>query len=118
MHLHHTVVRDIAVLGLAAAGAFLGACASSQTVDNFDAVSEGMSMDQVHEQLGEPSSTWQLNSAEHGMDGVRYQWGDNLSSVASSAVYRDAAPERVYSVTFDKDGQVVSKSYPLWAEPK
>ncbi len=94
------------------------ACASEQTVDNFDRVSEGMSMDQVHEELGPPSSTWQLNSAEHGIDGARHQWGDNLSSVASSAMYRDSAPERVYSVTFDKNGQVVSKSYPLWAEPK
>lgn len=94
------------------------ACASDQTVDNFDRVQDGMSMDEVHETIGSPSSTWKMNEQEHGFDGERHQWGDNVSSVATSAMYRDSTPERVYSVTFDKNGQVVSKSYPLWAQPK
>ena len=96
----------------------LVACASDQTVDNFDSVHQGMDMDTVHETIGTPSSSWQMNQQEHGFDGQRQQWGDNASSIATSAMYRDSTPERVYSVTFDKNGQVVSKSYPLWAQPK
>ncbi|MDI9404395.1 MAG: hypothetical protein QM516_11030 [Limnohabitans sp.] len=93
---------------------FLG-CASQQVQDGFARVESGMTKDEVVSILGQPSSTWQLSQKLDGMDGTRLQWGDGLSSLASSAAFR-GAPERAYSVVFDDKGVVVSKAPPRWVE--
>ena len=93
----------------------LTACASQQVVDRFDTVTVGMTKDEVVALLGEPSSRWTLSQKLDGMTGERLQWGDGLSSLASSAVYR-GKPDRAYCVDFDDAGKVVSKAAPVWVE--
>ena len=91
------------------------ACASQQVVDRFDSVTIGMTKDEVVALLGKPSSRWTLNRKSDGMVGERLQWGDGLSSLASSAVYR-GSPDRAYCVDFDVAERVVSKAAPVWIE--
>ena len=93
----------------------LTACASQQVVDRFDSVTVGMTKDEVVALLGQPSSHWTLSQKLDGMTGERLQWGDGLSSLASSAVYR-GKPDRAYCVDFDEAGKVVSKAAPVWIE--
>lgn len=93
----------------------LPACASQQVVDGFVRVEPGMTKDEVVSLLGKPSSTWPLSQKFDGMQGTRLQWGDGLSSLASSAAFR-GDPERAYSVVFDDKGVVVSKAAPRWVE--
>lgn len=102
-------------LALLAAVLLLASCASQQVVERFDLVSQGMTKDDVVGLLGEPSSTWRLERANDGVDGERLQWGDGLSSMASSAAFR-GDPDRAYSVVFDAQGRVLSKTAPQWVE--
>jgi len=74
-----------------------------------------MTRDEVVALLGEPSSRWPLDQRSDGMTGERLQWGDGLSSLASSAVYK-GKPDRAYCVDFDGSGRVVSKAAPVWVE--
>lgn len=109
-------IRPTAALhGLAVAAFALSACASDRTVSCFSQVEKGMAKDEVVVLLGEPSSRWQLTEARDGLDGERLQWGDGLSSLASSAVFV-GDPDRAYSVVFDSAGRVVSTAVPRWAE--
>jgi hypothetical protein len=94
---------------------FLTACASQQVVDGFARVEPGMTKDEVVSLLGKPSSTWPLSQKLDGMQGTRLQWGDGLSSLASSAAFR-GDPERAYSVVFDDKGIVISKAAPSWVD--
>ena len=93
----------------------LSACASQRVVDRFGSVEPGMTRDEVVALLGEPSSRWPLDQRSDGMTGERLQWGDGLSSLASSAVYK-GQPDRAYCVDFDGSGRVVSKAAPVWVE--
>lgn len=97
------------------AAVFLSACASQQVLDRFGDVAVGMTKDEVVAMLGKPSSRWSLDQAQDGMRGERLQWGDSLSSLASSAMYR-GDPDRAYCVDFDDSGRVVSKAVPTWVE--
>lgn len=110
-------LRPIAMLlGLAGAACALAACASERTVARFSQVERGMAKDEVVALLGAPSSRWPLTEARDGLDGERLQWGDGLSSLASSAVFA-GDPDRAYSVVFDAGGRVVSTAEPRWTEP-
>lgn len=93
----------------------LTACASQQVVDGFARIKLGMTKDEVIEILGQPSSTWVLSTKLDGVQGTRLQWGDGLSSLASSAAFR-GDPDRAYSVVFDEKGIVLSKAPPRWTE--
>jgi hypothetical protein len=93
----------------------LVACASQRVVDRFGEVEPGMRREEVLEILGEPSSRWPLQRSFDGIDGERLQWGDGLSSLASSAVYK-GKPDRAYCVDFDRAGVVVDKAAPTWVE--
>ena len=93
----------------------LTACASQQVVDGFGRVEPGMTKDEVIEILGQPSSTWALSTKLGGVQGTRLQWGDGLSSLASSAAFH-GDPDRAYSVVFDEKGIVLSKAPPRWTE--
>jgi len=102
-------------LALLAAVLLLASCASQQVAERFDRVGQGMTKEEVVELLGPPSSTWSLSRARDGVEGERLQWGDGLSSMASSAAFR-GEPDRAYSVVFDAEGRVVSKAAPQWVE--
>ena len=45
----------------------------------------------------------------------RWQYGDVLSTLATSAVYSEHAPDRVWSVSFDEQGHVVQRHEPDWS---
>lgn len=109
--------RDNAAMRLAALAIclLLSSCASQQVAERFDLVNQGMSKEEVVDLLGAPSSSWSLVRARDGVDGERLQWGDGLSSMASSAAFR-GEPDRAYSVVFDAEGRVVSKTAPQWVE--
>lgn len=108
----HGAMRLAAIL---ASAWVLASCASQQVVDHFSEVRSGMTKDEVLALLGQPSSRWILNQKSDGVIGERLQWGDGLSSLASSAVYR-GKPDRAYCVDFDESGKVVSKAAPAWVE--
>lgn len=93
----------------------LASCASQRVVDRFAEITPGMGRDEVIAILGEPSSRWTLSHKFDGIDGERLQWGDGLSSLASSAVYR-GKPDRAYCVDFDMSGKVVDTAVPTWVE--
>lgn len=116
MRLSNMVVRlrlaSAALAAVAFAAAPLG-CASDQTVSRFGQIAPGMSKDEVIELLGKPSSRWPLEASRNGFDGERLQWGDSLSSIASSAAF-EGDPDRAYCVVFDADGRVVSSAAPAW----
>lgn len=113
------IAAVLRVLALVASSVFVAmlpaSCASDQTVTRFGSVAPGMSKDEVVSLLGAPSSRWTLVEKRDGLDGERLQWGDGLSSLASSAVF-EGDPDRAYSVVFDADGKVVSASAPRWVE--
>lgn len=109
-------MRLPAALSVAFALSLLPAsCASQRVVDGFARVESGMTRDEVVDMLGPPSSTWPLSHKLDGMQGTRLQWGDGLSSLASSVAFR-GDPDRAYSVVFDESGRVVSKAPPRWTE--
>jgi hypothetical protein len=93
----------------------LASCASQRVVDRFSEITPGMGRDEVIAILGEPSSRWTLSRELDGMPGERLQWGDGLSSLASSAVYR-GKPDRAYCVDFDLSGKVIETAAPTWVE--
>jgi hypothetical protein len=110
------VLRTLALVVSSVCAAMLQTgCASDQTVARFGSVAPGMSKDEVVALLGAPSSRWTLVEKRDGLDGERLQWGDGLSSLASSAVF-EGDPDRAYSVVFDAEGKVVSRSAPRWVE--
>lgn len=94
-------------------GQALTACASSRVVEHFREIRPGMKREEVVQILGEPSSRWSLTAVEDGMVGERLQWGDSLSSLASSAAFR-GSPDRAYSVVLGADGTVVTTAEPVW----
>lgn len=94
---------------------FLASCASQEVVDRFDRIQPGMTRDEVIGMLGKPSSGRILTAARDGFEGERLQWGDSLSSLASSAVF-EGDPARAWSVVFDKDGKVIRAVPPTWVD--
>ena len=93
----------------------LASCASQRVVDRFAEITPGMGRDEVIAILGEPSSRWTLSQKLDGVAGERLQWGDGLSSLASSAMYR-GKPDRAYCVDFDMSGKVIETAAPAWVE--
>lgn len=96
-------------------GAATASCTSPRVTDGFARVEPGMTKEEVVAVLGPPSSTWPLSRTLDGVDGTRLQWGDGLSSLASSVAFR-GDPDRAWSVSFDETGRVVSKAPPRWVE--
>jgi hypothetical protein len=94
------ILAPFAALAVLAGGA---GCAL-QAQENFYAVRSGMTTAEVEELLGKPSSRWPTDDG-----GTRLQWGDNLSSLATDAVFADAEPGHVWIVWLDERGQVVRK---------
>ncbi|MBL9148002.1 MAG: outer membrane protein assembly factor BamE [Phycisphaerae bacterium] len=106
MRLATRLLRTASAMALV--GAVLVGCAT-QASENFHAIHEGMTKPEVLDLLGKPSSTW---SGEGGTE--RWQWGDSLSSLATSGVFHEADTARVWAVWFDDEGRVSFYSEPDW----
>ena len=101
---------------LAAVASLLAAC-ESRYQENWDRLKVGMSKVQVEDLLGAPSSRYEPR-AENGKVVVaeeRWQYGDNLSTLATGAVFPSEAHPRAWAVYFDEKGQVTSFRAADWA---
>lgn len=80
-----------------------------QYKDNWDRLERGMSKEQVEMLLGEPSS--RIDAKRDGVEIIvpydRWQYGDNLSTLATGALFPAEAPDRVWAVYFDENGRVI-----------
>ena len=109
------LVRAAYRAALVATAAVVAACGPSRT--QFAGLRKGMDKSQVVALLGEPSSRYAAMPASK--DGPareeRWQFGDNLSSLATSATFADQdAPGNVWVVYFDADGRVSHWRPPEW----
>lgn len=85
-----------------------------QCQENFSLLRQGMTKGEVESLLGAPSSRWPgERPGEEGTE--RWQYGDNLSSLATSGVFHEADQSRVYVVWFAADGTVDRFVEPDWA---
>lgn len=106
-----------APLAIVGVGIGLPSGCATQCQEHFGAVREGMSKEEVETLLGKPSTRWTgERPGEEGRE--RWQYGDNLSSLATGGLFREADTSRVYAVWFDENGKVVSFSQPDWANER
>jgi hypothetical protein len=108
-------VRGALGIAIFAAVAAIAACGPSRA--QFAGLRAGMDKAQVVALLGEPSSRYPAIAASQ--DGPareeRWQFGDNLSSLATSATFADQdAPGNVWVVYFGPDGHVSHWRSPEW----
>lgn len=96
-------------------GLLLLAACESQHETNWGNLKQGMSKDEVSQLLGEPSS--RVDARRQGNDIVvafdRWQYGDNLSTLATGVVFPGEAPDRVWAVYFDEEGRVIDFRPPV-----
>ena len=96
---------------------FLTSCRTPEA-QNFSQLKIGMSKEDVTKLLGPPSSKWTPAATEdeedaHPLWSSRWQYGDCLSSTASTAISPDIAPDRVWVVKFDDDDRVMEFRPPI-----
>ena len=107
-HLRRARVRLLPALLLA-----LAAC-ESQYQDNWGRLQRGMTQAQVQELLGDPSS--RIAARRDGEEIVvaydRWQYGDNVSTLATGVVFPSEAPDRVWAVYVDQEGRLIE-----WRRP-
>ena len=94
----------------------LAACTSTWR-DHGSLVEPGMIEAEVVELLGEPSSKVDVPAWGNRPAVVRWQWNDNLSTLATGAMFPDTVPDRVLAVVFDADGRVVEVVEPRSPAP-
>jgi len=97
----------------------LGAC-ESRYQENWDRLKVGMSKVQVEDLLGSPSSRYEARS-DHGKVIVpeeRWQYGDNLSTLATGVVFPTDADARAWAVYFDADGRLSRFRAAEWAQQR
>jgi len=94
----------------------LVAC-ESQYQDNWDRLKVGMTKTQVADLLGEPSSRYEprTDNGKVVIAEERWQYGDNLSTLATGAVFPSEAHPRAWVVYFDEKGNVRSFRAADWA---
>ncbi len=86
--------------------------------ENWGRLKPGMTKEQVEELLGSPSSHYEPRS-EDGRVIIaqeRWQYGDNLSSLATGAMFPSEAHPRAWVVYFNEQGQVTSFRAADWAQ--
>ncbi|MSR45130.1 MAG: hypothetical protein EXS15_07240 [Phycisphaerales bacterium] len=79
---------------------------------------EGMNESEVVSIMGDPSSRYpaQLNKSGSIDIPARWQYGDNLSSIATSSMFQDQPPpSRVWVIYFDASARVSGWQKPEWA---
>ena len=87
--------------------ALLCAC-ESRYQENWDRLKVGMTKGQVENLLGEPSSRYEARTDEGKVivPETRWQYGDNLSTLATGVVFPTDADARAWAVYFDAEGRV------------
>tara|TARA_B100002051_G_scaffold79724_1_gene76221 strand:+ start:363 stop:740 length:378 start_codon:yes stop_codon:yes gene_type:complete len=102
---------------LCVATAWLMTACQGPDPSSFAQVHHGMSQSQVIKLLGEPSSRWEprppLNGEPAPDWSARWQYGDTLSSTASTAIGPDIAPDSVWVIVFDQAGTVMDYRPPI-----
>ncbi len=97
----------------------LGLLASCSTghIDHFNEIEVGMSRAEVRGIIGNPSSTYERESETDGrlLRLERWQYGDNLSSLATGAVFSQFPDPHVWVVYFDASGLVIEVGTPDWS---
>ena len=111
------VTRQIILLAGPVMLLFLTSCRTPQA-QSFSQLKIGMSKEDVTKLLGSPSSKWTPAPTEGDEDAdplwsSRWQYGDCLSSAASTAISPDIAPDRVWVVKFDHDDRVMEFRPPI-----
>jgi outer membrane protein assembly factor BamE (lipoprotein component of BamABCDE complex) len=99
--------------------AMLLAC-ESRYQENWGRLKVGMTRVQVEDMLGEPSSRYEPRT-ENGKVIVpeeRWQYGDNLSTLATGVVFPTDADARAWAVYFDADGRVSRFRAAEWAQQR
>ncbi|MEE2682270.1 MAG: outer membrane protein assembly factor BamE [Planctomycetota bacterium] len=86
----------------------------SQSRPGFETVEPGMSRQQVRDILGTPSSTYEREVDSQGavLRVERWQYGDNLSTLATGILYSDLPSDSVWVVFFDEQGRVTAVQVP------
>ncbi len=107
------VIRGVLVAAIATT---LAACASKWR-ENEGLISTGMSREEVVELLGEPSSKVEVPAWGDRPAFARWQWNDNLSTLATGAMFPDTVPDRVLAVSFDAEGRVTEVVLPRTPNP-
>jgi outer membrane protein assembly factor BamE (lipoprotein component of BamABCDE complex) len=97
----------------------LCAC-ESRYQENWDRLKVGMSKVQVEDLLGEPSSRYEARTDEGKVivPETRWQYGDNLSTLATGVVFPTDADARAWAVYFDADGRVSRFRAAEWARER
>ena len=87
---------------------------NSPSSDTWGGVSSGMTQAEVTDLLGEPSSRHAVpvDLRDTRQYVAWWQYGDRLSTLATSAVFSDLPDERVWVVYFDAEGRVVETREP------
>lgn len=87
----------------------------SKARSGFDSMRAGMTEAQVRELLGEPSVVVPGEAGEDGavISGPRWQYGDNLSTITTAAVFPRTVPQRVWVVWFGTNGEVLTWRTPV-----
>jgi hypothetical protein len=83
----------------------------------FSQLRVGMGQDEVIRLLGEPSSRHPASINATGAQAIPayWQYGDNLSTLATGAMFQDQpASDRVWAIYFDGDGRVARWQRPAW----
>jgi hypothetical protein len=90
----------------------------TQVQKGFDDVHIGMTQEEVRSELGEPSVRIPPRLDEEGslLDGGRWQYADNLSSLTNAAAFPEFVPDRVWVVWFDVEGTVQRTRRPIRVE--
>ena len=91
-----------------------------QSQPGFELVEPGMSREQVRGILGSPSSTYDREVDVGGdlLRSERWQYGDNLSTLATGVFFSDMPSESVWSVYFDEEGRVLRVQEPQRIESR
>ena len=98
-------------------GLLLVAC-STLHESGFADLRPGMSESEVRALLGEPSVVVPGMRDDEGelLTGPRWQYGDNLSTLATARAFPGTVPARVWAVTFGVDGRVIGFRAPVRAD--
>ena len=92
----------------------------SRYQENWGRLKAGMTQVQVEDLLGEPSSRYEART-EGGkviVPETRWQYGDNLSTLATGVVFPTDADARAWAVYFDADGRVSRFRAAEWAQER
>lgn len=110
----HAHTAGVLIGAIVLVGAALTGCGTPSSTA-WPEISKGMSAEEVEQVLGRPSSTHVV--PEDMRDTVGYaswwQYGDRLSTLATTAVFPGQPDERVWVVFFDDTGHVIRMREPI-----